>query len=106
MLALKIIIWLFLFIIFYAYLGYGMLLFVLVKLKRRFKKASPSSETSFEPEVTLFVAAYNEKDFVDAKIRNSLSLEYPHEKVRQVWITDGSDDGTAEMLKKYEGVEV
>lgn len=104
--ALKITIWVFLFIIFYAYLGYGILLFVLVRLKRMGKKTRQTAQPGYEPEVTLFVAAYNEKDFVDAKIRNSLSLEYPREKVRQVWITDGSDDGTPEMLKKYKEVDV
>ncbi|MDZ7740892.1 MAG: glycosyltransferase [Bacteroidota bacterium] len=65
-------------------------------------------DPGYEPEVTLFVAAYNEKDYVDKKVQNSLELEYPREKVRQVWVTDGSDDGTPEMLKKYrdQGVEV
>ncbi len=60
----------------------------------------------FEPEVTLFIAAYNEKDFVAAKIKNSRELDYPKEKLRIVWVTDGSDDGTPEELKKYDGVEV
>ncbi len=41
-------------------------------------------------------------------MENSFSQEYPREKVRQVWITDGSDDGTPDFLKKYrdQGVEV
>jgi len=33
-------------------------------------------------------------------------LDYPKEKIRYVWITDGSVDGTPEILKKYESVEV
>lgn len=106
MLVLKIIIWVFLFIIFYAYLGYGILLFFLIRLKRMAGKKKSVTEESFEPEVTLFVAAYNEKDFIDEKIRNSFLLDYPREKVRHVWITDGSDDGTPDILRKYEGVEV
>ncbi len=106
MTILKITFWVFLFIVFYAYLGYGILLFFLVRLKRIIKKSKAAEEKDFEPEVTLFVTAYNEKDFIDAKIKNSLSLDYPKEKVRQVWITDGSDDGTPEMLSHYEGVEV
>lgn len=106
MTILKITFWVFLFIVFYAYLGYGILLFFLVRLKRIIKKSKAAEEKDFEPEVTLFVTAYNEKDFIDAKIKNSLSLDYPKERVRQVWITDGSDDGTPEMLSHYEGVEV
>ena len=108
MITLKILFWLFLFIVFYAYLGYGILLFILVQLKRFFFKKKTSLIPDYEPEVSLFVAAYNEKDYVDAKIANSFSLEYPPEKVRQVWVTDGSNDGTPDLLRKYsnKGVEV
>ncbi len=104
----EIIFWVLLFIVFYAYLGYGILLFFLVRIKRLFKKKKTNVVQDYEPEVTLFVAAYNEKDYVDKKVQNSLSLEYPREKVKQVWVTDGSDDGTPDLLKKYadQGVEV
>ncbi|MBN2638075.1 MAG: glycosyltransferase family 2 protein [Bacteroidales bacterium] len=107
MLALKIIFWTLLFIVFYSYLGYGILVFFLVKIKKAFSgKKQPN--TDYEPEVTLFVAAYNEKDYVDVKVENSFSLEYPKEKVHQVWVTDGSNDGTPDILSKYSdrGVEV
>lgn len=105
--TLKIIFWFFVFIVVYAYLGYGVLLFFLVKLKELFvKRKNTDSPELFEPEVTLFVAAFNEKDFVDMKLKNSFSLDYPREKVRHVWITDGSDDGTPDLLRTYEGVEV
>ena len=107
MLTITIIFWVFLLIIFYAYFGYGILLFFLVKLKRVFKLGKVYDKNEdYEPEVTLFVAAYNEKDYIDAKVKNSYSLEYPGEKVKQVWVTDGSDDGTPELLKKYEGIDV
>ncbi len=108
MTTLEILFWVLLFIVFYAYLGYGILLFFLVRLKRIFVKKKREVTPDYEPEVTLFVAAYNEKDYVDEKVKNSFELEYPKEKVRQVWVTDGSDDGTPEMLKKYadRGVEV
>jgi len=103
---LEILFWVLLFIVFYAYLGYGVLLFILIKLKRLLGKKKQIREGEYEPEVTLFVAAYNEKDYVDAKVKNSRSLEYPQEKVKHVWVTDGSNDGTPELLREYEGVEV
>jgi len=107
MIVLEIAFWVLLFIVFYAYVGYGILLFILVKLKRIFGAKKPTSANSdYEPEVTLFVAAYNEKDYVDAKVKNSLSLEYPAEKVKHVWVTDGSNDGTPDLLRTYDGVEV
>lgn len=105
---LEIIFWTLLFIVFYAYLGYGIVLFILVRLKRLFCRKKKDLDDSYEPDVTLFVAAYNEKDYVDAKVANSLEMEYPKEKIHQVWVTDGSDDGTPDILKKYkdQGVEV
>ena len=107
MVAMKIIFWFLLFIIFYTYIGYGILLFFLVRLKRiLYHKKTVDNLPDFEPEVTLLIAAYNEKDFVDQKIKNSYDLEYPREKLHMIWVTDGSDDGTPEELKKYDGVEV
>lgn len=108
MLTLQIIFWILLFVVFYAYLGYGILLFFLVKLKRLFFTKIRINQTDYEPHVTLFVAAYNEKDYVDAKVNNSFSMEYPAEKLHQVWVTDGSNDGTPEILMKYasKGIEV
>ncbi len=107
MLTLLIIFWILVFIIFYAYIGYGILLFVIVKLRRVLGIYKPYSENEdYEPDVTLFVAAYNEKDYVDAKVKNSFELDYPKEKVHHVWVTDGSDDGTPDILRQYDGVEV
>ena len=107
MLTIEIIFWIFLFIIFYAYIGYGILLYFLIRIKRMVNKGTeqPSNEI-YEPDVTLFVAAFNEKDFLNQKIENSRSLDYPKEKVHQIWVTDGSDDGTPDLLKQFEGVEV
>jgi cellulose synthase/poly-beta-1,6-N-acetylglucosamine synthase-like glycosyltransferase len=103
----EIIFWVALFIIFYSYLGYGILLYVIIKLRRLFGFGKKNIENEdYEPEVTLFVAAYNEKDYVDEKIKNSFKLNYPKEKVKHVWVTDGSNDGTPDILRKYNEVEV
>jgi cellulose synthase/poly-beta-1,6-N-acetylglucosamine synthase-like glycosyltransferase len=107
MTALKITFWLLLFIVFYAYIGYGILLFVIIRIRRLlgFNK-SKKTDPDYEPEVTLFIAAYNEKDFIAEKIKNSHELEYPANKLHMIWVTDGSDDGTPEALFSYEGIEV
>ncbi len=105
--ALETIFWTALFLIFYSYLGYGILLYMIIKVRRIFGLSKPfTGNEDYEPEVTLFVAAYNEKDYVDEKVRNSFSLNYPQEKVHHVWVTDGSDDGTPDILRQYDGVEV
>ncbi len=99
--------WASLFIIFYSYLGYGILLFLIIRIRRALGLGSAfSGNEDYEPEVTLFVAAYNEKDELHAKVANSMSLNYPKEKVRQLWVTDGSTDGTPQMLRHYGGIQV
>jgi cellulose synthase/poly-beta-1,6-N-acetylglucosamine synthase-like glycosyltransferase len=104
---LKITFWSLLFIIVYTYVGYGILLFVIIKIRRFFKIGNKVEiNPSYEPEVTLFITAYNEKDYVQAKMKNSLELEYPKEKINIVWVTDGSDDGTPDLLKGYPNTTV
>ena len=101
-LCLEIIFWFALFIVFYTYLGYGIVLYVLVKLKELFvkpvKRSLPASDAGL-PEVTLFITAFNEEDVVDEKMENSLELDYPADKLHIVWVTDGSDDSTNERLQ-------
>ena len=105
--VLEIIFWVALFIIFYSYLGYGILLFAIIKIRRVLGLGKPfEGNEDYEPEVTLFVAAYNEKDYLNEKVNNSRSLNYPKEKVTQLWVTDGSDDGTPDLLQAYEDVTV
>lgn len=91
----------FLAIIFYAYIGYGLLLGVLVKIKGRFSPMDlPPSEDNF-PEVTVVIAAYNEADILEEKIRNTLALDYPAGHLKVLFVTDGSDDLSHEILGRY-----
>ena len=52
----------------------------------------------------MLVPAYNEKKCIENKIKNSLDLDYPNDKLKLVWVTDGSNDGTPEELRKYNNV--
>lgn len=99
--------WILLFILFYTYVGYALVLYVLLKLKKTlFPNRFLKTNNFYEPTVCLFVTAFNEKDYVQQKVENSYSLDYPKEKIQYVWVTDGSDDGTPELLHKYENLEV
>ncbi|WP_339791823.1 MAG: glycosyltransferase family 2 protein [Imperialibacter sp.] len=90
-------------ILFYSYLGYGIVLFALVQIKRFFAPRKPVEMTEW-PEVTMLVAAYNEQDCVEDKIRNSLSLSYPSDKIKFLFVTDGSTDKTNEIITKYPAI--
>lgn len=105
-LTIKYLFWIGIFIVFYTYLGYGILLYILVRIKEVFHKPVRYDLTDPLPEVTLFIAAYNEEDIVAAKMKNCHALSYPVDKLKIVWVTDGSNDHTNEYLKKYPEVTV
>jgi cellulose synthase/poly-beta-1,6-N-acetylglucosamine synthase-like glycosyltransferase len=87
-------------IVFYNYIGYGILLLLLVKIKRLLQ-GRPAPAAAYEPEVTLVVAAYNEESVIEEKIVNTLALDYPREKRRFLFITDGSTDSTPDIIRRY-----
>ena len=98
--------WILLFLVFYTYIGYGIVLILLVKVKELFSEKTKVDHEIFEPYVTLFVAAYNEKDCIEKKVKNMLELNYPTNKLQLLFVTDGSDDGTLELLKKHPEITV
>ena len=109
MLTLKILFWATLLIVFYTYIGYGILLYIIIRLKRLLKgaplqQAMPADEDL--PTMTLMICAYNEEDVVKEKMENTLALDYPKDKFRIMWVTDGSNDHTNELLKAYPEVDI
>ncbi len=98
--------WIFLLIIFYTYLGYGIILYILVKIKEIFVKQKIKVIPDQLPEVTLFITAYNEEKIVELKMKNCRELSYPSKLLKIVWVTDGSNDKTMELLNKYPDVKV
>ncbi len=104
--GLEIFFWAALLLCFYTYIGYGMFLWLLVRVKECFRKPVPRVLPDDLPPVTLLVAAYNEEAVVAEKMRNCLALDYPADKLTVMWVTDGSDDGTVARLSAYPGVVV
>lgn len=106
--ALEIIFWFCLAVVFYTYIGYGIVLYLMVKVKELFCKENDMStpEAKSLLEVTLLIAAYNEEAVVEAKMTNCMALDYPKEKLKITWVTDGSNDHTNELLAGYSDVDV
>ena len=95
-------------IVFYTYLGYGIVLYILVRIKRIFSKeikTSPPAENEW-PDVTLLICAYNEEDVIREKMQNNRLLDYPSGKLHIVFATDGSNDRTNDLLKEYPDVTI
>lgn len=96
--------WIGLAIVVYTYIGYGFLLYILVKVKRLFKKQVFLPNNTFFPTVSILIAAYNEEDLIEQKIINTLQLHYPKEKVQIIVITDGSTDSTVSKVRNFTDV--
>lgn len=82
----------------YAYIGYPLIAYCMGRVKSR--KSLVATQT-YTPSVTLIIAAYNEKDCIVEKINNTLALNYPKEQLRVIIVTDGSTDGTNEIVASY-----
>jgi cellulose synthase/poly-beta-1,6-N-acetylglucosamine synthase-like glycosyltransferase len=87
-------------IVVYSYLGYGSLVYFLVKIKKIIQKKAPF-DPNFLPSVALVVPCFNESDYIEEKIKNSLALNYPAHKLQLIFISDGSSDDTPDRIKKY-----
>lgn len=99
--------WFCFFIVFYTYLGYGIIIYFLSKYSPFNKdQILPNLADVDLPSLTLCIAAYNEANVISMKMENSLSLRYPKDKLKIVWVIDGSTDESSELLKEYNDVQV
>jgi cellulose synthase/poly-beta-1,6-N-acetylglucosamine synthase-like glycosyltransferase len=98
--------WISIIIVFYTYIGYGILLYILVKIKEKLHPEQPLTLPEPLPDVTLLIAAYNEEKIIKAKMDNCATLDYPKDKLHVIWVTDGSTDSTNMLLATYPNVTV
>ncbi len=96
MIPAEILFWTFAGVVFYVYGGYFLLMTLLARLFPR-----PVKKSACEPAVSLLVAAYNEAHVIEAKIRNALALDYPAGRLEIVIASDGSTDGTPELVARH-----
>ncbi len=93
--------WILLFLVFYSYAGYGIMLGVLIKLG--FRQKEKQGEPGEWPTVALIVPCFNEGSCIGEKIRNSLELDYPADRIEFIFISDGSSDDTPDIVKRHKG---
>lgn len=94
--VLEIILWSSIAVVLYAYLGYGLAIAVVSRFVNK-----PVVHSEHLPPVTLLIAAYNEEDVIAEKIENSLTLDYPSDRLEILVVADGSRDGTCEVVRRY-----
>ena len=81
----------------YVYIGYPLLLFIL----KTFYTRKHNVDESLSPSVTLIVSCFNEETVIEEKMRNSLLIDYPKEKIEILFLSDGSTDRTDELIKNH-----
>lgn len=89
------------FLVFYTYLGYGVLTWLLVRLKAG---SSPVATRPGKPlpDVTIVVPAYNELAYLPDKLKNCLEQDYPAKRLHLLFVVDGSTDGSVDYLKQIQ----
>jgi len=91
--AAELVFWLTVGVILYVYFAYPLLVLGLRLVIRR-----PIEKQPCEPFVSLLIPAYNEGAVIREKIRNSLELDYPIERIEIVIASDGSTDETDKIV--------
>ncbi|HJV18783.1 MAG TPA: glycosyltransferase family 2 protein [Sediminibacterium sp.] len=97
----EILFWICILIILYTYIGYGMLLWLILKIRRILKGKKTEDYPEYTLPLTVIVAAYNEAYCIEEKILNTLALDYPADKIDYIFVTDGSTDDTAVIVARY-----
>jgi len=91
----KLLFWLCLALVAYAYFGYAIWLWIQVRLRKR-----PILQRSITPDVSIIIAARNEEANLPAKLENLRLLDYPRDRIQIVIVSDGSTDRTASILRE------
>jgi biofilm PGA synthesis N-glycosyltransferase PgaC len=109
MIEAKFIFWACFLLIAYAYFIYPIVLFqiyVLVQvrrdcnfLSRRADRRTRNLSSDEYPAVSMVIPAFNEEGHILEKIANLHTINYPEGKLEVIFVSDGSTDGTNEILK-------
>lgn len=80
----------------YAFGGYYLVLWVVSLYYKR-----PHQRGAIQPAVSIIIAAHNEASTISSKILNCLELNYPPEKYEILVASDGSNDGTPDIVRSF-----
>lgn len=86
------------FIIFFAMIGYPLLLKIIDKI---IKPAKNKKDFSLEPTVSFMIVAHNEESIIGNKLINAISLDYPKDKFQIIVASDNSTDSTNSIVNNF-----
>jgi cellulose synthase/poly-beta-1,6-N-acetylglucosamine synthase-like glycosyltransferase len=88
--------WFFICLIVYCYFGYPILLVLVSSLYSR-----PVFKKDITPKISIVISVWNEHDVIRQKISNLLALQYPSDHMEILIGSDGSDDGTNDIIRSF-----
>src|ERR1700704_6201738 len=94
--AAQILFWCSLLALAYTYAGYPMLVWLVAGFRSR-----PVVRAQWTPHVSVIIAAYNEERDLAAKLENTLSLDYPKDRLEIIVASDCSTDQTDEIARRF-----
>ncbi|MBK9382003.1 MAG: glycosyltransferase family 2 protein [Chitinophagaceae bacterium] len=93
------------FMLLYNYVGYAIIAYIIIKIRKK-KDKDINSKDTFTPTIAFIVAAFNEEDCIEEKIKNSIAQDYPINLIDFIFIADGSTDKTTEIIKQYPQIKL
>lgn len=84
--------------LFYAYIGYPVLLMIVSRLR-----SHAVQRREWTPTVTVIITAYNEERDIAAKLENTLALDYPKDQLEVIVASDCSTDRTDAIVQSFAG---
>lgn len=91
------------FLLLYIYPGYFIILYL---LKLFIVRNRTGIKIYQHPPVTVIIAAFDEDAYIEQRILNLLSQDYPRDNLEIIIASDGSTDGTVDTARKYEASNV
>ncbi len=105
MIIIQVIFWLSLFLIFHTYILFPAILQLLTtgKKSQNFQVQQDDQDNNeSHPYLSILIAAFNEEEVIEEKIRSVLSSDYPSDRLEILVGSDNSTDKTNEILYKLE----
>ncbi len=87
--------WLSLLLLVYIYAGYPALAWLIGRLRPHPVRRAGGDHL---PTVTVLIAAYNEARHIASTVRNKLDQDYPSGRLEVIVVSDGSEDGTDDLV--------
>jgi cellulose synthase/poly-beta-1,6-N-acetylglucosamine synthase-like glycosyltransferase len=92
----KLLFWLSFWFIGYTYVGYPLLLWLQSRMAGKKIRKDP-----IMPTVSVVISALNEEGRIGPRLDNLLAQRYPAENLEIIVVSDGSSDGTGEIVRSF-----